>query len=264
MDNVSRASAALIALGSRESLDRGGLGVLRLAELTGGDKSQLSRLLRTLDDHGLVERDAGSLNYRLGWQLFVLASRAGDQRLLTLAQPLLAGLVEQIGERANLSIRQGADVFTVFSAASPRSVQSVDWVGRMVPAYCTSSGRALLFDHSETELAALFGDCTFDRLGPNSPSSVEALRRRVVAGRARGYAVVDEEFEPGLIAAAAPVRDFSGRICAAVNISAPRFRLGGAARMAAAGRALKAVADELSLRLGEDPSAGAVCDGDQR
>jgi len=194
IDNVSRAAAALVALGSEEALQRDGLGVVRLAELTGGDKSQLSRLLTTLAEHGLVERDADTRGYRLGWRLFALAARAGDQRLLGLATPLL-----------------GTDVVTLYSKASPRAVQTVGWVGRTVPAYCTSSGRALLFDHRRSELAALFAHTRFAHLGPNSPSDVDVLYRRVVASRGRGYTVVAEELEPGLVAAAAPVREvFAG------------------------------------------------------
>jgi IclR family KDG regulon transcriptional repressor len=245
-------------------VDHGGLGVLRLAELTGGDKGQLSRLLKTLDVHGLVERDAETQNYRLGWQLFALASRVGDQRLLTLAQPLLARLVEELGERANLSVLRGTEVLTVFSEQSARAVQTVDWVGRTVPAYCTSSGRALLFDHDRDGLVDLFADTEFRRLGPNSPRDVNELHRRIVATRARGYAVVDEESESGLIAAAAPVRNFSGRVCAAVNVSAPKFRLGSARRVSAVGRGLKEIADELSSLLGDNSGNGDTRDSEGR
>ncbi len=248
---MSRAAAALVALGSAEALQRDGLGVVRIAELTGGDKGQLSRLLSTLAEHGLVERDADTRGYRLGWQLFALAARVGDQRLLALATPLLAGLVDRLGERASLSVLRGTDVFTLHSQASPQAVQTVGWVGRTVPAYCTSSGRALLFDHRRSDLVALFAQTRFAHLGPNSPSDVDMLYRRIVASRARGYTVVAEELEPGLVAAAAPVRDFRGRICGAVNVSAPKFRLSGARRLAAVGRAVKEVTDELSLLLGE-------------
>lgn len=250
-DGVSRAAATLVALGSDEALQAGGLGVVRLAELTGGDKAQVSRLLTTLAEHGFVERDQETLGYHLGWQLFALAARAGDQRLLQVTKPLLAQLVVDLGERASLSVLQATEVLTVFSAASPRAVQATGWVGRTVPAYCTSSGRALLLDHSKDDLVELFAGVAFDPLGPRSPRDVDALYKRVVAARARGYAVVDEEFEPGLAAAAAPVRDFNGRICGAVNVSAPRFRLGGSRRLATVGRSVKDVADEISRSLGE-------------
>jgi len=250
-DNVSRAAAALIALGSEEALQRDGLGVVRLAELTGGDKGQLSRLLSTLAEHGLVERDAATRGYRLGWQLFALAARVGDQRLLGLARPLLAGLVDRIGERTSLSVLRGTEVLTLYSQASPRAVQSIGWVGRTVPAHCTSSGRALLFDHRRSDLVELFAGTDFAAAAPNSPPDADILYRRIVASRARGYTVVAEELEPGLVAAAAPVRDFSGRICGAVNVSGPTFRLGGAHRLAAVGRAVKEVTDELSCLLGK-------------
>jgi len=260
VDNVSRAAAALVALGSEEALRRDGLGVVRLAEITGGDKGQLSRLLTTLSEFGLVEREVETRGYRLGWQLFALAARMSDQRLLVLAKPLLAGLVDRLGERTSLSVLRGSHVLTLYSQASPRAVQTVGWVGRTVPAYCTSSGRALLFDHHRSELAELFPQQKLPPLGPNSPPDVDSLYRRIAASRARGYTVVAEELEAGLVAAAAPVRDFRGRICGAVNVSAPKFRLGGARRLTAVGRAVKEVTDELSVLLGEATDGPAAVD----
>lgn len=252
---VSRAAAALLALGSQEAVEGDGLGVVRIAELIGGDKGQVSRVLTTLARAGLIERDDRSLTYRLGWGLYALAARAGDQRLVEAARPLLRGLVDELGERANLSVLRDAQVLTVFSASPPRSVQVAGWVGRTVPAYCTASGRALLFDTTFEELRALFADVPFERPGTKAPRSVEELNRRLCVSRRRGFAVVDEEFEPGLIAVAAPVRDFRGRVCAAINISAPKFRL-GIARRDAAGVAIKAVADELSRLVGERTGGG--------
>lgn len=247
--------ATLIALGSGETLERGGLGVVRVAELTGGDKGHVSRLLKTLAECGLVERDPDTLNYRLGWQLFALAARAGDQRLLEAARPLLARLVEDLEERVNLSVLHGTEVLTVFSEPSPRALQVAGWVGRTVPAYCTSSGRALLFDHQRDQLTALFAGTQFRQLGPQAPANVDELHERIVQSRAVGYAAVDEEFEPGLVAVAAPVHDFRGRICAAVNVSGPKFRFDASNPLEAVGCAIKEVADELTLLLGTGSGA---------
>ncbi len=263
MDNVSRAAATLVALGSPEALQRDGLGVVRLAEITGGDKGQLSRLLSTLAEHGLVERDADTRAYRLGWQLFALAARVGDQRLLALAAPLLAGLADRLGERTSLSVLRGTEVLTLYSQPSPRALQAVGWVGRTVPAYCTSSGRALLLDHRRVDLGVLFAQTPFVRLGPNTPADVEVLYRRIVVSRSRGYTVVAEELEPGLVGAAAPVREPGGRIWGAVNVSAPQFRLGGYRRLAAAGRAVKEVSDELSALLGDGTDGPVAAGTDQ-
>lgn len=249
-DGVSRAAATLIALGSEETLESGGLGVVRVAEITGGDKGHVSRLLTKLEDFGLVERDPDTRGYRLGWQLFALAARAGDQRLLETARPLLARLVLDLGERTNLSVLHGTEVLTVSSQPSTRAVQAADWVGRTVPSYCTSSGRVLLFDHRRDQLTALFAGTQFSRLGPNAPANVSELHQRIVESRSRGFAAVEEEFEPGLVGVAAPVRDIYGRICSAVNVSGPKFRFDGSNRLQAVGYAIKEVADDLSLLLG--------------
>lgn len=261
VDGVSRAAATLLALGSDEAVEYDGLGVVRIAELVGGDKGQISRVLAALASAELVERDPRTLSYRLGWRLYALAARAGDQRLLATARPLLRRLVDEVDERVNLSVLREAQVLTVFSESPRRSVQAAGWVGRTVPAYCTSSGRALLFDASTEEVRALFAHTRFERPGPRAPRNVDELLRRLQSSRRRGFAVVDEEFEPGLMSVAAPVRDFHGTVCAAINVSAPRFRFSPRSRVDTIGTALRAAADELSVALGAfgaAPAASAI------
>jgi DNA-binding IclR family transcriptional regulator len=257
VDGVSRAAATLGALASDEAVEQGGLGVVRIAELVGGDKGQISRVLATLAKAQLVERDPEKLSYRLGWRLYTLAARAGDQRLLAAARPLLRQLVDRIGERANVSVLRDAHVLTVFSESPQRSVQAAGWVGRNVPAYCTSSGRALLFDMESDDIRALFAGVHFAQPGPRSPRTVEELLHRLQISRRRGFAVVDEEFEPGLMAIAAPVRDFRGLVCASINVSAPRFRLSQLGRADEVGAVIAAAADELSGLLGSPRASGA-------
>jgi IclR family transcriptional regulator, KDG regulon repressor len=250
--------AILIALGSDEAVENEGLGVVRIAERIGREKSQVSRALRTLADSGFVDRDPLTLQYRLGWRFFALAARAGEQRLLSVAPPLIERLTSDLGETTHLSVLQGTEVLTVLSNSPPHAVMAVGWSGRAVPIYCTSSGRALLFDRDRDALFELLSGIEFRKLGPNTVSGVEQLYERIVAARARGYALVDEEFEVGLVGAAAPIRGFKGQIVAALNISAPKFRLGE--RLETAGEVVRGAADELSALLGwsSDPQPGGV------
>lgn len=249
--SLRRALALLDALASDEAVAEGGWGVNRLAAHEGRDQSQVSRTLRVFADAGFVERDAQSMAYRIGWHVFALAARAGDQRLLAAGEPILRRLVEKdLGERIHLSVLQGAQVLTVLTQSPPHAVQTVAWAGRLVPAHNTSSGRALLMDLERADVERLFRGVTFGGGGPNAPRDVEELYERILVARRSGYAVVDEEFEPGLVAAAAPVRDFRGSVIAALNVSAPKFRLDG--RLPIAGEAIRAAADELSEQLGWD------------
>ena len=256
--NLRKELAILIVLGGEEAVEDGGLGVVRIAELIGREKSQVSRALRTLAESGLVDRDQSTLHYRLGWRFFALAARAGEQRLLNVAPPLLERLMKSLGETVHVSVLQGIEVLTVLSESPSHAVKAVGWSGRTVPVYCTSSGRALLFDHDRDTLTEFLSGVEFRELGPNTVRDVVELYEGVEAARERGYALVDEEFEFGLIGAAAPVRDFRGRIVAALNVSAPKFRFGQ--RMEAAGEEVKRVADELSVLLGwsSDPQRGVV------
>ena len=238
----------LTALGEPESTRDGGLGVVRIAELVGREKSQVSRALRTLAQAGLVERDVGTREYRLGWRLFTLAAKVADRRLMALAPPVLHGLVGAPGETAHVTVLDGGAVVTVLSESSPSVVRAMEWTGRAVPAHCTSAGRALLLDHDAASLRALLGDGPLEAPEPGAPRDVGELGRRIAQARERGCAVVDGEFEPGLVGVAAPVRDFRGRIVAALNVSAPRFRLGP--RLDEAGETITTAAGELSSGLG--------------
>jgi IclR family transcriptional regulator, KDG regulon repressor len=246
--NLRRELAILTILGGDEAVEDEGLGVVRIADLIGREKSQVSRTLKILAESGFVDRDTETLQYRLGWRFFALAARAGEQRLLNVAPALLERLVENVGETAHLSVLQGVEVLTVLSESPPHAVKADGWAGRTVPIYCTSSGRALLFDHDHEALSSLLSGVEFRELRPGTVRNIEELEGSIVHAREQGYALVVEEFEFGLVGAAAPVRDFKGQLVAALNVSAPKFRLGG--RLVGAGREVKKAADELSALLG--------------
>lgn len=246
--SLRRALGLLQALGTDEIVAAGGCGVTELAALTGAEKSQVSRLLTTLAGAGFVDRDARTRRYRLGWQVFALAARSGDQRLLSAAGPVLVRLVREIGESSHLSVLRGNAVLTVLTQSPPRALQAVSWVGRLAPAASTSSGRALLFDHDRDQLAGMFGSEEWQPPTDRAPRDVDDLLERITLARVTGYARVEQESEPGLVAVAAPVRDAGGRIVAALNISAPMFRL--ARQLSRAGEAVAAAAAELTTALG--------------
>jgi IclR family transcriptional regulator, KDG regulon repressor len=228
---LSRGLAVLVALSEPEAA-REGLGVIALTEAVGGDKSQLSRVLATLADEGFVERDAETLAYRLGWRVFAMATSVAEDRLLTLAPPVLRRLVAELGESAHLSVRQGAQVLTLLSESPASTLHAPGRVGGLAPIATTSAGRVLVSDLTGEEL---------EQLG------LAGAADAIAQARDDGYAIVREEFEPGVVAAAVPIRDAAGRVAAALNVSAPRFRFEGRLNDAAA--LLVEVSDELSREL---------------
>ncbi|MFC7831052.1 IclR family transcriptional regulator [Streptomyces sp. NPDC057375] len=197
-----------------------GMSVADVARMLEREKSVVSRQLKSLLETGMVaRRDSG--RYELSWRLFALAVRAGDQRLTRLAAPLLLRLTETVRERTYLSVLSDGEVLTVLSEGSRRSIEAVNWVGRTVPVHRGSSGMALLMDYEDDHILDMV------RRGENKVSDCEArdFLAQVHEARRRGYTVANRIFDPELLGIGAPVRDFTGRIKAAVNISGPAFRI---------------------------------------
>jgi IclR family KDG regulon transcriptional repressor len=262
--SLTRALAVLNALGSPDGTSGEGIGVVDLARVVGCDKSQVSRTLKTLAEAGFVLRDPDTMRYRVGWRIFALAANATDQHLLTLTPHVLRQLVGSVGEAAHLSVREGREVLTLISESPARSIQAAPWIGHVAPLHCTSAGRALLFDHTDGEVRALLDGAEWVNAGPNAPRDVDDVLVRLREARRRGFVMVSEEFEPGHVGVAAPVRDFRGRVIAALNVSAPKFRLRES--LPATGQKVRTAADHLSRALVADapPPAHAIAQRTRR
>lgn len=246
---LRRDLALLEALASPEAQQAGGLGVVRIAQLTGREKSQVSRALRALAGEGVVERDPDTLGYRLGWRLFSLVARTVEDRLVRTAEPVLRRLSAEVEETGHLCVLRDDEVLTVLSV-SGHSYRVHDWEGRGVPAHCTSAGRVLLLDATPDDLYIRFPT---DLVGGHGPRvrTLPQLWSEIQKARRTGYAAVSEEFEPGLSGVSAPIRDFRGRVIAALNISAPAPRLPDLDEV---GRTTAGAATAISAQLGANPA----------
>ncbi|HLT68484.1 MAG TPA: IclR family transcriptional regulator [Microbacterium sp.] len=257
----------LDVLGSPESSQTGGLGVLRVAELVGRDKAIVSRSLATLAESGLVERDPQTGLYRLGHRLYSLAARTFESTLARTSLPYLRRLVAALHETTHLCVLRGGSVLTLLSEVSDYNFRGLGWEGVSVPALHTSSGRVLLSDWEREDLAAWYERHKSDEWVPHAPREASAqglpvpqsrprpsitdfdgFSAEIARIRERGYATVDEEFEAGVVGVSAPVFDFRGRVIAALNVSAPKMRLG--AHLEQAGQATAKIAAALSRRMG--------------
>ncbi|WGD37533.1 IclR family transcriptional regulator [Lysinibacter sp. HNR] len=269
---LARDIEILELLGGAEAAESGGLGVVRLAHMTGRDKAVISRSLATLADAGLVERSEDTLAYRLGSRLYALAGRTVENRLIRESRPALRRLSQTTKETAHLCVLRGGNVLTVLSELSPHEFRTTGWEGVTTAAWRTPSGRVLLSDWDRASLAEWYGEHGRDNpiVGPIPPSvggfsvltippegkaivtDFESLLTEIGRIRRRGYALLDEELELGVVGVSAPIKDFTGRIVAAINVSAPKVRIGD--RLESLGRYVAANARELARALGYEES----------
>lgn len=268
---LARDIEILELLGGAEAMRSGGLGVIQIAQLTGRDKAVVSRTLATLADALLLERDPNTLNYRLGSRIYALAARTTESRLVAESRAQLKRIAQFTRETSHLCVLRGGNVLTILSELSPHEFRATGWEGVTTAAWRTPSGRVLLSDWDLASLQRWYTEHGSDRpiVGPTDPimaaadfavlsapppekavvTDFDSLVAELSVIRSRGYALLDEELEIGVVGASAPVRDLSGRIIAAINVSAPKGRIDD--RLDSLGRYVAAAATELSKQLGQ-------------
>jgi DNA-binding IclR family transcriptional regulator len=227
-----------------------------LTQASGLAKSTASRLLTALERSGLVRRDPAG-GFRPGEVFVSYACRGGAEAdLVSVAQPALDRLGAQTGETVNLGVpRAGGLVEQIAQVDSTYLIGGTNWVGMSVPLHCAALGKVLLaFGAAELPRGRL------EQRTGQTLTSRAALKADLAAVRERGWAVTDEELEPGLVAVAAPVRRDGGAVIAAVSVSAPASRLTPAAVPGAAAHCV-AAAERLSALLGYSPKPAAPVPG---
>lgn len=197
-----------------------GMTVADVSRTMDREKSVVSRQLKNLLETGLVARNSEG-KYELSWRLFVLAQKAGDQRLKKIGAPLMFRLTELVRERTYLSVLSDGEVLTVHSESSRRSIEASGWVGRTVPVSRSSSGMALLLDHEDEHIIDIVRS---SQTGIGRHEAQEFLGQ-IQQARHRGYTLANRIFDPEMLGIGAPIRDYSGRITAAVNVSGPATRI---------------------------------------
>ncbi|SEQ95995.1 transcriptional regulator, IclR family [Faunimonas pinastri] len=213
-------------------------------------KSSTFNLLATLVSRGYVVRREPE-SYRLheafrngpGW------SSGHDAQLVALAQPLMDGLRDTYDETVFLGVRRrDGRVKPLAKSVSRQSVRfDADLCGTD-PAYCTAMGRILLAHWSPQKVDDYLGRERLVRITDRTMIDRVLIRQRIEAAFREGYAVCDGEAVVGGSGVAAPVRDASGEVIAALNIATVSSRF-DACRDAMISGVIDA-AMELSRRLG--------------
>lgn len=194
-----------------------------VAQRTGLTRAGARRLLLTLQQLGYVTSD-GRL-FRLTPRVLELGfAYLSAQPVWQRAQPVMEALVRELGESCSAAVLDGADIVYVLRVPA-RKIMTVDLgVGSRLPAFCTSMGRVLLAGLPPEQLSARLAGLTLTAHTPRTVTDPAQLAAHIAQVREQGYSVVDEELEPGLVSMAAPLRDRSGRVVAALNLSGQSSR----------------------------------------
>jgi DNA-binding IclR family transcriptional regulator len=192
-----------------------------VAASLGTTRSSAYRLLYTLEHLGFVEYDQRSKNYALGPQVLTLGYGYLSARdIIDVAMPHLIRLRDRTGWSAHLGELHGRDVVYVARVATRRTIASIVHVGTRLPAHAATMGRILLSGLSEPEVRELYHQDLGRSFNLSPYPDLAALLNRIALDRAEGVVVQSSGYEPGVASVAAPIRDVSGRMVAAINVSA--------------------------------------------
>lgn len=200
-------------------------GLKQLATRTGLHSSSAYRILGVMVEKGLAERMENG-NYQLGIKLLELGNLVKARlNVRQVALPYMQALHEKLGETVNLIVRQGDEMVYVERAFGGKSmVQVVQVIGARAPMHITAAGKIFLADEGPGASQALAERTGLPRYTPNTLTTVNALQQEVDAARQNGFAYDNEEAEKSVCCVSAGIRDSSGRLVAALSVSAPAER----------------------------------------
>jgi IclR family KDG regulon transcriptional repressor len=220
--SVERALAILQAF----SFLRPELGLIEISNLVGLNKATTHRIISTLVDNGFVTQDPKTGKYKLGLKSFEIGQIAMSMmELRSVARPIVERLRDISEETVHVVVLDRGKVLYIDKVDSPRSIRMTSFIGQRVFPHSTAVGKVLLASLSDDEVVQICQRNGMPAQTPYTITSIEKLLDKLKKIRDNDFAVDDEENELGLRCLAAPVRDFAGKVIAAISISGPTTRV---------------------------------------
>lgn len=192
----------------------------------GFTKSNVKNLLSNLEHFFYVDRNRYTGNYCLGVKTFQIA-QVYTARLNIVASSLsyMQSLKKRFNETVYISTLKNRNISYLHAVEADRAVHIVARTGNTFPAYAVASGKAQLAALPNKEVISLFENTSFIQKTEQTTSNLDSLLKELEKVRERGYALELEEYETEVHSVACNIRNFSGKVIAALSISGPAVRL---------------------------------------
>lgn len=206
--------------------DSAELGISEISEYMGLSKSTVYGLVNTLASFGYLEQSGQNKKYRLGLRLFELGNLV--QRRMDIRQeahPYCQTLADKYHTTVHLAAYSEGEVIYVDKVDNTSSVVVYSRIGKRAPMYCTGVGKAIATFLPQEYLERYIFPRGLKKMTENTITTREGLLAEFQKIRENGYAMDNEEIEPGLKCIAAPIFDYSKRPQMALSVSFPFGRI---------------------------------------
>ena len=195
------------------------LGISELSQRLGLAKSTVFRLMKTLHEDHLVEKNEETQKYHLGLTAFEIGFNVYHTLEIRLvALPLLDRLMHSVRKVVRLGVYNQGGVVYIIRRAPENDVSTVSKIGNRVPAYCTAIGKVLLAHKPEEEIDKVLS-APLKAYTPRTVVSPGELRKQLAEIKQAGYAVTSEELRPGVSSVAVPIFNDAGDAIAALSVT---------------------------------------------
>jgi IclR family KDG regulon transcriptional repressor len=199
----------------------------QLSEAIRVGSSTTFRLLATLSFHHFVQRDQESGAYSLGLACLELArAYLASSDIRREALPELEKLRDETTETVHLAIMDQMEVVYLEKLEGLQAVGLMSSrLGSRAPAHCTGLGKVLLAYTPVELVRAHYEEKGLERFSDKTITHLDELLEHLQEVRRQGYAFDLGEHEPEIRCIAVPLRDFSGKVVAAISVSGTAHRM---------------------------------------
>ncbi len=191
-----------------------------------GSPQQIDKILEVLVEKGYIYFNKKQKTYSLGVKNFELGhSYLSHIEIRKISRPYLQKLGDEINENVYLATMSNWEVVYIDAYEIDRPVMVKSRVGKLLPAYASASGKIHLAYLSEDELEEFFKEVEFRKFTPKTITDRDEFLKHLKEVREKGYAIDDEEWEKEVRCLSVPIRNYSGKVIAAITLSAPAYRL---------------------------------------
>lgn len=222
----------------------------------GYHKSSVQRILATLEKEGFLSKVTPRRSeYRLGPDILFLGNVAeASLDLRSVVRPTMEDLVQRVQETCYLCVADQGQCLYIEKVECSHPIRIIHQVGQRNPLYCTGVGKALMSGMTDEEIDRLLKVQGLKAHTRHTITDPLSLKRELEAIRRKGIAQDNEELNHGVKCVAAPIKDRSGAVVAAISLSGPAQRFTQAA-MRRFEKDLKKASMEISQTLGFAPAS---------
>ena len=203
---------------------------LRLIDIADGlnyNTSTTLRFLNSLEQNGYVYKNPHTLKYQMTYKLCGLANQINrNSNLVEISMTPIKQLSARLKECVCLAVEQDDSIIYIYAVDGPQQMlRTTKRIGSQAPMHCTGVGKMILSEFSTERIQELISRKGLEPYTDHTIVSADALLTELQTIRRRGYAYDNEECELGARCIAFPIRNYSGRMIAALSVTGPVCRI---------------------------------------